>query len=108
MKFSSIAAISSLFLLSVNAQSRVPLEITFKKHSHKNIAFFASFGGSSHYTWVLNIVNELGERGHNTYFITGVSQQMLLLTLRRRIKIYFRKAICDMVNLIPVTSKQLA
>ncbi|KAI8359807.1 hypothetical protein BD560DRAFT_437506 [Blakeslea trispora] len=37
----------------------------------KKIAFFSAVGGSSHYNWVLSICEELGQRGHNTTFLTS-------------------------------------
>jgi hypothetical protein len=73
MKFSTITT-ASLFLFS--AANALTLENTFKNNSHKNVAFFATFGGSSHYNWVLSVVDELGSRGHNSFFITGVSLQV--------------------------------
>jgi hypothetical protein len=39
----------------------------------KNIGFVAPMGGSSHITWVLTILDELCERGHNITFFTRVS-----------------------------------
>ncbi|KAI9476185.1 MAG: hypothetical protein EXX96DRAFT_507204 [Benjaminiella poitrasii] len=53
------------------AQASHRLEPTYTNDSYKNIAFFAAFGGSSHYNWVLNIGNELGARGHNVSFLTS-------------------------------------
>ncbi|KAI9025336.1 hypothetical protein CLU79DRAFT_803657 [Phycomyces nitens] len=37
---------------------------------YKNIAFSCNAGGSSHINWVLMILEELAERGHNTTYIT--------------------------------------
>lgn len=74
MKLSTLSIISSSLLLSVvNAQSTPKtLERTYNEDSFKNLAFFAAFGGSSHYNWVLTVMDELGLRGHNTTFITNV------------------------------------
>ncbi|KAL9536714.1 hypothetical protein MBANPS3_012426 [Mucor bainieri] len=36
----------------------------------KNILFSSSFGGSSHVNWVLTILDELSQRGHNITFVT--------------------------------------
>jgi hypothetical protein len=38
----------------------------------KNIGFAGFVGGSSHYTWVLTILDELKDRGHNVTFFTKV------------------------------------
>lgn len=47
---------------------------TFRElNGYKNIAFAVFIGGSSHYNWVLSIGEELGQRGHNVTFLTGVS-----------------------------------
>lgn len=71
MKLPTLSLISCSLLLSIaNAQT---LEPTYSIDSHKNVAFFAVFGGSSHINWVLNIMDELGSRGHNATFITSVS-----------------------------------
>lgn len=80
---SAIVTISSSIFLLVDAQSNnLPLESYFKNNSQKNVAFFAHFGGSSHMNWVLNVVDELGSRGHNAFFITTVSQRYVLLVRR--------------------------
>jgi len=39
----------------------------------KNILFGSVGGGSSHIEWVLSILDELADRGHNITFVTHVS-----------------------------------
>lgn len=64
---------ASLIVQQASCVGAVELEPTFQqKHASKNIAFFAPFGGASHMSWVLNIGNELGMRGHNFTFLTVV------------------------------------
>ena len=62
----------TLFSGSANADPALYLKPTYYDGGHKNIAFFAAFGGSSHSIWVLDICNELGRRGHNVTYITSV------------------------------------
>jgi hypothetical protein len=64
-------ALGSLCFSAIQAQY-LNLEPTVRDNDLKNIAFVAHMGGASHYNWVLNIVNELGLRGHNTTYITNV------------------------------------
>ncbi|KAI8878502.1 glycosyltransferase family 1 protein [Backusella circina FSU 941] len=45
------------------------LSLTESYNEPRNIGFSALFGGSSHYNWVLVILNELKNRGHNVSFI---------------------------------------
>jgi hypothetical protein len=67
------ASLLSLFLISPSAATEEPIiSQTFREP--KNIAFAGGLSGSSHYTWVLSIMNELAERGHNTTFFTKVSE----------------------------------
>lgn len=51
----------------------------------KNILFSSTFGGSSHNNWVLRILDELHERGHNVVHATTVTTSRMhsqtLLTL---------------------------
>lgn len=80
MRIAALATISCSLLLSfANAQYTLSLEKTFNENPFKNVAFFAAFGGSSHYNWVLNIIDELGSRGHNTTFITTVRIHIFIL-----------------------------
>lgn len=57
----------------------------------KNILFSSTFGGSSHNNWVLRILDELHERGHNVAHATTVSSISIciyysaVLTLNRKI-----------------------
>ena len=39
----------------------------------KNILFGVTLGGSSHASWVVRILNELAERGHNVTYAGTVS-----------------------------------
>ncbi|KAI8342883.1 hypothetical protein EDC96DRAFT_578480 [Choanephora cucurbitarum] len=64
----------TLFSGSASADPTLYLKPTFYDGGHKNIAFFAPFGGSSHSIWVLDICNELGRRGHNVSYITSDEQ----------------------------------
>lgn len=75
-KSKSISAILSASLLicsTTRAQTLLELKPTIQDADRKNIAFFSVTGGSSHYTWVLSIGEELGQRGHNFYFLSAVS-----------------------------------
>ncbi|KAI8883839.1 glycosyltransferase family 1 protein [Backusella circina FSU 941] len=67
---------ASIFLLSnlspvVATESNADL-LTLREtyFESKNIGFVAPMGGSSHMTWVLTILDELNERGHNITFFT--------------------------------------
>lgn len=51
-------------------------ELTEDLREPKNIMFSAMMGGSSHVLWVLSIVQELVERGHNATFYTRVGFQL--------------------------------
>ncbi|KAI8878504.1 glycosyltransferase family 1 protein [Backusella circina FSU 941] len=46
------------------------LSLTESYNEPKNIGFAGFVGGSSHYTWVLTILDELKDRGHNVTFFT--------------------------------------
>jgi hypothetical protein len=48
------------------------LTLTETYFEPKNIGFFCAIGGSSHTTWVLTILDELADRGHNVTFLTKV------------------------------------
>ncbi|KAI8881864.1 glycosyltransferase family 1 protein [Backusella circina FSU 941] len=61
--------------------TKINAVLTFAKRENKlniwstlihanNIGFVAPMGGSSHMTWVLTILDELNERGHNITFFT--------------------------------------
>lgn len=63
---------AGLFMASAHAQSNLNLQSTFQNDGGKNIAFFCTIGGASHYNWVLSIGDELGLRGHNFTFLTSV------------------------------------
>ncbi|KAL0142477.1 hypothetical protein V8B55DRAFT_1498356 [Mucor lusitanicus] len=62
---------AGLFATSAHAQSNLNLQPTFQNDGGKNIVFFSTIGGASHYNWVLNIGDELGSRGHNVTFLTS-------------------------------------
>ncbi|KAL7328265.1 hypothetical protein PS15p_206559 [Mucor circinelloides] len=62
---------AGLFMTSAHAQSNLNLQPTFQNDGGKNIAFFCTIGGASHYNWVLSIGDELGSRGHNFTFLTS-------------------------------------
>ncbi|KAI8331114.1 hypothetical protein BD560DRAFT_494174 [Blakeslea trispora] len=76
LKGISIALALPVVLLSgsVSANSLLSLEPTYFENDYKNIAFFSAFGGSSHSLWVLNICDELGQRGHNVSYLTSDEQ----------------------------------
>ncbi|KAI7891094.1 uncharacterized protein EV154DRAFT_589009 [Mucor mucedo] len=50
------------------------LQPTFRDTGYKNIAFSVSPGGSSHHNWVLSIMDLLGQRGHNTTYLTTTEE----------------------------------
>lgn len=39
----------------------------------KHIMFMTTFGGSSHVSWVLSILDELSKRGHKITYVTRVT-----------------------------------
>lgn len=49
-----------------------PIEIVENYRTSKNILFIANVGGSTHVNWVLYILKELEQRGHNVTFVTKV------------------------------------
>ncbi|KAI8889963.1 glycosyltransferase family 1 protein [Backusella circina FSU 941] len=58
----------STFATATTGDNSVSLKETY--FEQKNIGFFCALGGSSHTTWVLTILDELAERGHNVTFLT--------------------------------------
>jgi hypothetical protein len=73
MKPSKWAWISLLFSVA----STLELKESFREP--KNILFGSVGGGSSHINWVLNILEELANRGHNITFVTHVSEKKILI-----------------------------
>jgi hypothetical protein len=68
MKSIAIGTIAFTFLIgSFNA---FQLKETFR--TSKNILFGTVGGGSSHINWVLSILDELADRGHNVTYVTHV------------------------------------
>lgn len=64
---------ASLLVCSATANTLLQMKHTFRDiEGPKNIAFCAIMGGASHYTWVLSIEEELGQRGHNVSLVTTV------------------------------------
>ncbi|CAO3621819.1 unnamed protein product [Cunninghamella blakesleeana] len=47
-----------------------PVELVENYRTSKNVLFIASVGGSTHVNWVLYILKELEQRGHNVTFVT--------------------------------------
>jgi hypothetical protein len=70
MKLLKWAAIASIGL--VFKAHAFQLQDTFREP--KNIMFGSAGGGSSHINWVLSILEELANRGHNITFVTHVSE----------------------------------
>lgn len=66
---SAVGLLSASLLVCSNA---LEMEHTYRQGSVKNIAFNAFMGGSSHHTWVLSIMDSLGQRGHNMSYLTTV------------------------------------
>ncbi|KAI8887256.1 glycosyltransferase family 1 protein [Backusella circina FSU 941] len=63
------ASLLSLSLLSTaTAAEQATIFQTFREP--KNIGFAGGMSGSSHYTWVLTIMDELAERGHKIIFFS--------------------------------------
>lgn len=65
------------------------LQPTFRDTGYKNIAFSVSPGGSSHHNWVLSIMDLLGQRGHNTTYLTTVKTNLLRKNVLRLNKYLF-------------------
>ncbi|KAG2207744.1 hypothetical protein INT47_011864 [Mucor saturninus] len=62
---------SAVLILSLSVCSHaLDMQTTYQQGAPKNIAFNAFMGGSSHHTWVLSIMETLGERGHNMSYLT--------------------------------------
>lgn len=61
----------SLICVTANA---IELQPTFRQDNYKHIAFSASIGGSSHHHWVLSIMDNLAQRGHNLSYLTTVKK----------------------------------
>ncbi|KAI9008820.1 hypothetical protein CLU79DRAFT_800131 [Phycomyces nitens] len=55
---------------SIETKSLEELELVQDFRVPKNIAFSCFSGGSSHVNWVMLIMDELAERGHNSIYIT--------------------------------------
>jgi hypothetical protein len=66
------ASICLLFNFSPVASEDNLISLTETYFEPKNIGFFCALGGSSHTSWVLTILDELAERGHNVTFLTKV------------------------------------
>ncbi|KAI9353987.1 hypothetical protein BD770DRAFT_445314 [Pilaira anomala] len=50
------------------------MQPTFRQDNYKHIAFSASIGGSSHHHWVLSILDNLAQRGHNLSYLTTTNE----------------------------------
>ncbi|KAI9467873.1 MAG: hypothetical protein EXX96DRAFT_502396 [Benjaminiella poitrasii] len=85
MKWFTVGSLATAFLLSVSkalaSEASVPVQQLYQISDNqdelvesfrepKNIMFSSNFGGSSHVTWVLSIMDELYNRGHNITFVT--------------------------------------
>jgi mevalonate pyrophosphate decarboxylase len=62
--------------------SQAIFELVENFREPKNIMFSAMMGGSSHVVWVLSILQELTERGHDVTFYTRVESKF-------KVTIYF-------------------
>lgn len=94
MKLGSAKLLIAAFLLSavlsiglidqVNANQQQPVynaqdnkDLLLENYEEpKNIMFASMFGGSTHVTWMLSILDELSKRGHNITIVTRVSLGM--------------------------------
>lgn len=69
-----LLVIFGLFVLSTQAvqavSSQIPLQTDFR--SPQKIGFSAVGGGASHYHWVLTILREMHQRGHEATLYTRV------------------------------------
>ncbi|KAG1446902.1 hypothetical protein G6F56_009427 [Rhizopus delemar] len=52
------------------SQSYAKESLTETYHEPKHIMFMSTFGGSSHVSWVLTILDELSKRGHKITYVT--------------------------------------
>ncbi|KAK4510984.1 Ubiquinone biosynthesis protein coq9, mitochondrial [Mucor velutinosus] len=69
--FTSLIAVADSFLNQpVFEASSVQDELVETFREPKNILFSSNFGGASHVKWVLTILDELSQRGHNVTFVT--------------------------------------
>jgi hypothetical protein len=67
----SLLCISNHGLASASSPEMVSISQTFREP--KNIALAGGIGGTSHFAWVLSIMDELANRGHNMTFFAKVS-----------------------------------
>ncbi|KAI7889146.1 uncharacterized protein EV154DRAFT_467773 [Mucor mucedo] len=75
MKFSSKKPVLSLLAATLLVGSNaLEMQPSFREGNFKNIAFTALIGGSSHHNWVLSIIDELGDRGHNVSYLTSTQE----------------------------------
>ncbi|KAI8096025.1 hypothetical protein BDF21DRAFT_442140 [Thamnidium elegans] len=72
MKLYSLISILSLAATTFASSSTFVLSPDFR--APKNIMFSCFYGGSSHVTWVIEILDELSRRGHTTFFLTKENQ----------------------------------
>ncbi|GAA5806586.1 hypothetical protein HPULCUR_012126 [Helicostylum pulchrum] len=72
MKLYSLVSILSLATTGFASSSMFIISQDFR--IPKNIMFSCFYGGSSHVSWVIEILDELSRRGHNTFFLTKEDQ----------------------------------
>lgn len=69
------------------SQSYAKESLTETYHEPKHIMFMSTFGGSSHVSWVLTILDELSKRGHKITYVTRV--RIILLFQKASHLFYF-------------------
>ncbi|KAG2213470.1 hypothetical protein INT47_009144 [Mucor saturninus] len=67
-----LLGLASLFVATVLGTSTFEISPNFR--SPKNILFSCMYGGSSHVSWVISILDELSLRGHTTFYLTTDGQ----------------------------------
>ncbi|KAI8096029.1 hypothetical protein BDF21DRAFT_394307 [Thamnidium elegans] len=68
MKLYNLISILSLTTTVIASSSTFVISSDFR--TPKNVMFNCLYGGSSHVSWVINILDELSHRGHTTFFLT--------------------------------------
>ncbi|GAA5811398.1 hypothetical protein MFLAVUS_004833 [Mucor flavus] len=72
MKFYNLISIFSLATTAIASSSTFSIFPDFRVP--KNVMFNCLYGGSSHVSWVIDILDELSRRGHTTFYLTTDDQ----------------------------------
>lgn len=73
-----LPGVLSLFITVVLGSATFEISPNFR--SAKNVMFSCMYGGSSHVSWVMTILEELSLRGHSAFYLTRVKLENKKLT----------------------------